>query len=249
LSVNFTIKELLDAGAHFGHRSSRWNPKMAPYISSKRNRIHVLDVRETAKGLLRAAGFVRHVASDGGTILLVGTKQAAREAVRQEAARCGVPFVDERWLGGTLTNFRTVLSRMGRLKELDVSLGDGSVSQYGKKMIATWQRERRKLKRNLGGLHGLDRLPDVLVVVDPRREHIAVREARKLGIPTVALIDTDCDPKEVDVCVPANDDSVKMVQIFLRVVGDAIVQGKAELEKAAERPEEVPASAEALSVR
>ena len=221
------VKELIAAGVHFGHRTSRWNPKMAPYIFGKRNLIHIIDLKETIKGLIRARRFLARVAAEGEHILFVGTKRQARETVEREAKRAGCPFVAQRWLGGCLTNFRTIRSRLSRLLELERLEETGEINAYSKKMIASLRREKRKMLRNLDGIRTLDRLPGALVVVDPRHEHIAVREALKLDIPTVALIDTDCDPDLVTLVVPGNDDSMRSIEIFLREVADAVLEGKA----------------------
>lgn len=219
------VQELIEAGVHFGHRSSRWNPKMAPYIFGRKNLIHILDVRETVRGLLRAKKYLRQVASTGGQVLFVGTKRQAAETVEREASRCGMPFVAERWLGGTLTNFRTIRSRMGRLEELEAIRAGDELATYSKKMQSTLNREYRKMYRNLNGLRILTRLPTVLVVVDPNKEKNAVREARSLGIPTVALIDSDCDPDTVDLPVPGNDDGIRSIEVIVRNLADAVADG------------------------
>ncbi|MFO0907671.1 MAG: 30S ribosomal protein S2 [Isosphaeraceae bacterium] len=192
------VKDLIDAGVHFGHRASRWNPKMKPYIYGKRNLIHIIDLKETVRGLLRASKFFARVAASNGLILFVGTKRQAAETIAEEAGRCGMPFVTERWLGGTLTNFRTIRSRLERLEELETILDGEQALSYSKKMISTLTRERKKIERNLSGIRNMSRLPEALMVIDPHREHIAVAEARKLGIKVVALLDTDCDPDLVD---------------------------------------------------
>lgn len=223
------LKELVDAGVHFGHRASRWNPKMKPYIYGKRNLIHIIDLRETMRGLLRAHKFVAKVASQGSLVLFVGTKRQAQEVVSNEAKRCGMPYVDERWLGGTLTNFRTIRSRLKHLEELEGILGSAAVSEYSKKMLASLRREYRKIYRNLHGIREMNRLPDALVVVDPRREHNAVREARKLGVKVVALIDTDSDPDEIDLPIPGNDDSMRSIELVARILADAVLEGRAAL--------------------
>lgn len=222
------VKELIEAGVHYGHRASRWNPKMRPFIYAKKNLIHIIDLRETIRGLLRARKYLAQVAAGGGVVLFVGTKRQASEIVKREAQRCGMPYVNDRWLGGTLTNFRTIRSRFSRLEELEELLQSPEISQYSKKMQAALQREYRKMYRNLHGIRTLDRLPQCLVVVDPKKEHNAVREARKMGIVSIALIDTDSDPDEVDLPIPGNDDSIRSIQLILSKLADAVLEGKAQ---------------------
>ena len=221
------VKELIDAGVHFGHRASRWNPKMKPYIYGKRNLIHIIDLKETVRGLLRATKYFNRVASSNGLILFVGTKRQAAETIVAECRRGGMPFVTERWLGGTLTNFRTIRSRLERLEELEGILDGEQALTFSKKMISTLTRERKKIQRNLEGIRHMTRLPEALFVVDPHREKIAVTEARKLGIKVVALMDTDCDPDVVDLPVPGNDDSMRSIELVIRRLIDAILEGKA----------------------
>lgn len=220
------VRELVDAGIHFGHRASRWNPKMAPYIFGKRNTIHIVDIRETVKGLLRAKRFLSQVVAKGKDVLFVGTKRQARMQVQQHADRIGMPYVTERWLGGTLTNFRTIRSRLARLEELEAAEADGTALEYSKKMIASRTRELRKIKRNLEGIRKMDKLPGALVVIDVRREHNAVCEAKILGIPTVCLIDTDSDPDYADVPIPGNDDAIRSIDIILKHLSEAVEEGK-----------------------
>jgi small subunit ribosomal protein S2 len=220
------IKDLVDAGVHFGHRSSRWNPKMRPYIYARRNLIHIIDVRETVRGLLRAKKYLGQVASQGSLILFVGTKRQAADAIERESTRCGMPYVNDRWLGGTLTNFRTIRSRLTRLEELESIRDSEAINSYSKKMQSALTREYRKMYRNLHGIRTMNRLPECLVIVDPRKERNAVREAQKLGVATVALIDTDCDPDMVDLPVPGNDDSIRSIELIMRLLTDAVVQGK-----------------------
>jgi len=220
------VRQLVDAGIHFGHRASRWNPKMAPYIFGKRNTIHIIDIRETVKGLLRAKKFVTQVVAGGKDVLFVGTKRQAKMIVQQEAIRVGMPFVAERWLGGTLTNFRTIRSRLARLEELEKAETDGTAQEYSKKMIATRTRELRKIQRNLQGIREMSKLPGAIVVVDVHRERNAVREAKKLRIPTICLIDTDSDPDFADVPIPGNDDAIRAIQTILTHLADAAEEGK-----------------------
>src|SRR5947209_16649641 len=225
--VALAVKDLIDAGVHFGHRASRWNPKMKPYIYGKRNLIHIIDLKETVRGLLRATKYFNRVASNNGLILFVGTKRQAAETIVEECNRAGMPYVTERWLGGTLTNFRTIRSRLERLKELEETLDGEQALSYSKKMISTLTRERKKIDRNLSGIRDMTRLPEALLIVDPHREHIAVSEAKKLGIKVVALLDTDCDPDLVDLPVPGNDDSMRSIELVVRRLGDAMLEGRA----------------------
>jgi small subunit ribosomal protein S2 len=255
------VKDLIEAGVHFGHRASRWNPKMRPYIYGKRNLIHIIDLRETVRGLLRAYRYLAKVTSNGSLVVFVGTKRQAKETVEREAARCGMPFVSERWLGGTLTNYRTIRDRLKRLVELEsmwlpagetaakVDLPNymkGMISEagkldltkapetapirgYSKKMVATLSRELSKIQRNLSGIREMNRLPDAMIVVDPHREHIAVKEAQRMGVSTVALIDTDSDPDTVDLPIPGNDDSIRSIELILGKLADSVLEGKAAL--------------------
>ncbi len=224
---NVLAQELIEAGVHYGHRASRWNPKMRPYIHGRKNLIHIIDVRETIRGLLRARKYLKQVAAAGGLVLFVGTKRQGADAVAREAARCGMPFVNERWLGGTLTNFRTIRNRLSRLEELESLLPSEAFGAYSKKMQSSLRREHRKMLRNLGGIRTLSRLPECLVVFDPKKEKNAVSEARKMGIPTVALIDTDCDPDLVDLPIPGNDDSIRSIELVSARLADAIAEGRA----------------------
>src|SRR3954452_23684356 len=220
------VKELVDAGVHFGHRVSRWNPKMEPYIRGKRNMIHIIDVRETIKGLLRARKFLQNVVASGKDVLFVATKRQARHAVEEEARRCGMHYVAERWLGGTLTNFRTIRARLNRLEELEKLWETGTIETYSKKMKATLDRERTKIKTNLEGIRRMERMPGLMFIIDTRREHIAVKEAKKLGVPTIALIDTDSDPDLIDLPIPGNDDALRAIEMILKEVADSIIEGK-----------------------
>jgi len=235
-------KELIDSGVHFGHRASRWNPKMAPYIYARKNLIHIIDVRETIRGLLRARKYLQQVASGGSLILFVGTKRQAADAVERESLRCGMPFVSERWLGGCLTNFRTVRSRLTRLEELEKLRSSDELATYSKKMQSALNREYRKMYRNLNGVRTMNRLPECLVVFDPKKEKNAIREARKLGLTTVALIDTDCDPDEVDLPIPGNDDGIRSIEMIAKHLADAVLQGKAILAPPREAPAASPAA-------
>ncbi|HMO83555.1 MAG TPA: 30S ribosomal protein S2 [Lacipirellulaceae bacterium] len=220
------VQQLVESGVHFGHRSSRWNPKMRPYIYARRNLIHIIDVRETIRGLLRAKKYLGDVAARGSLILFVGTKRQARESLQKAAERCGMPYVADRWLGGTLTNFRTIRDRLQRLEELEKIIAGEEIHTYSKKMQSTLNREHRKIYHNLHGIRTMSRLPECLVVVDPKREKNAVKEARKLGIATVALIDTDCDPDQVDLPIPGNDDSIRSIELVANMLADAITASK-----------------------
>jgi small subunit ribosomal protein S2 len=220
------VKALVDAGVHFGHRVSRWNPKMEPYIHGKRNMIHIIDVKETIKGLLRAKKLIHQTVSQGKDVLFVGTKRQARHAVEDEAKRCGMHYVAERWLGGTLTNFRTIRQRLNRLEELEKLWQTGQIETYSKKMKSTLQREMDKIKANLEGIRRMDRMPGIMFLVDTRREHIAVKEARKLGVTTVAMIDTDSDPDLIDLPIPGNDDAMRAIEIVVRELADSAIEGK-----------------------
>ena len=228
-----TLEELVRAGFHFGHRTSRWNPKMRPFIFGKHNLIHIINLRETLRGLITGHKFLSKLSVTGKGVLYVGTKWQARGTVAREAQRAGMPFVNERWLGGTLTNFNTVLSRLKRLKELEDLQASEEFKKYSKKAVATVVREYKKLQKNLHGLRNMAELPGALIIIDPKREITAVKEANKLGIPTVCLTDTDCDPDLVDICVPGNDDAMRSIEVFLSKVTDALLEGKPSLSKVA----------------
>ena len=223
--ANKLVQELIDAGVHFGHRASRWNPKMAQYIFGKKNQIHIIDIRHTIRGLLQAKKFISQVATGGSLVLFVGTKRQAGATVAREAERCNMPFVSERWLGGALTNFRTIRSRMGRLEELEAIRTGDELQSYSKKMQSSLNREYRKMYRNLNGIRTMNRLPECLVVVDPNKEKNAIREARALGITTIALIDTNCDPDSVDLAIPGNDDGIRSIELIVSHLADAVVAG------------------------
>ena len=224
---NAGVRDLVDAGIHFGHRVGRWNPKMKPYIFCARNSIHIINIKETLKGLLRSRKFVTNMVANGKEVLFVGTKRQARKPIMDQAMRCGMPYVSERWLGGTLTNFRTIRSRLGRLEELEAMEEQGQLAAQGKKMESMLRREMRKIKRNLDGIRTMERLPGVLVIVDAKREHLAVAEARKLKIPSIALMDTDSDPDLVDLPIPGNDDAMRAIELVMTYIADAVEEGKA----------------------
>lgn len=230
------VKDILEAGVHFGHRTSKWNPKMRPYIYGRRNLIHIIDIKETVRGLLRAQAYLQNVASQRSLVLFVGTKRQAQQATREVAGECNMPFVTECWLGGTLTNFRTVRSRLQRLEELEALEESGELASYSKKRQSSLNREKRKIDRNLGGIRDMNRLPEAIVVVDPRKEKNCIHEAQILGIKVVALIDTDSDPDAVDLPIPGNDDSIRSIRLVLNHLGDSVKAGKGNLpeqEKAA----------------
>lgn len=224
--ARISARDLIEAGVHFGHQAGRWDPKMAKYIFGKRNRMHIIDVRQTVRGLIEATHFLRQLAAAGGRILFVGTKRQAKEAVRREAERTGMFHANERWLGGTLTNLGTVLRQTRRLDDIEQKERDGALARMNKKMVASFMREKRKLLRNLLGIRRMKSLPSVLVVVDPRREKIAVTEAHKLKIPVIAIIDTDSDPDPIDIPIPANDDAIRSVDLILSYLGEAVLEGR-----------------------
>jgi small subunit ribosomal protein S2 len=223
-----TAKELIEAGVHFGHRASRWNPKMRPYIHGRKNLIHIIDVKETLRGLLRAKKYLRQVAANNSIIMFVGTKRQAQDTLTRECERAGMPYASERWLGGTLTNFRTIRSRLSRLEEVERLINGEEFNAYSKKAQSALKREYRKMFRNLNGARSMNRIPEVMVVIDPKKEKNAIREARKLGVTVVALIDTDCDPDQVDLPIPGNDDSIRSIELIVSQLADAILEGKAE---------------------
>jgi len=219
-------RELINAGVHFGHSVSRWNPKMAPFIFAKRGSIHIIDVKKTLKGLLIARKLLAEVVSSGKDVVFVGTKRQAQKAVEAAAEKCGMHYVSERWLGGILTNFRTIRSRLQRLEQLEAMQEDGTLESESKKQASRLKREMRKIKSNLDGIRKMSRLPGAVVAVDARKEYLALREARKLGITTVGLLDTDSDPDTVDVAIPANDDSIRAIDLILNQLADAVAIGK-----------------------
>ncbi|HEY0009771.1 MAG TPA: 30S ribosomal protein S2 [Tepidisphaeraceae bacterium] len=220
------VKGLVDAGIHFGNPASRWNPRMEPYISGKRGNVHIINIKETLKGLLLAKKLVQNTVASGKDILFVGTKRQARHAVEEEAARCGMHYVSERWLGGTLTNFRTIRDRLKRLEQLEKLWETGEIETYSKKMKATLNREMVKIKSNLGGIRKMDKIPGIVFLIDTKREHIAVNEAKKLGVKTIALIDTDGDPSQIDLPIPGNDDAMRAIALIVSQLAEAAIEGK-----------------------
>src|SRR5438552_4311462 len=223
--ANITMKELLEAGVHFGHQTKRWNPKMKEYIFGERNGIYIIDLQKTLKMFKDAAKFVQDAAIEGKTVLFVGTKRQAQDAISEEAQRCGMFFVNNRWLGGLLTNWITVQKSVKRLKELDEMSVDGRYELLPKKEVIKLERERKHLQANLAGIKNMNRLPDVVFVIDSNKEQIAVREARKLGIPVVAVVDTNCDPTEVDYVIPGNDDALRAIRLFTSKIAESIAEG------------------------
>jgi small subunit ribosomal protein S2 len=220
------VKDLLEAGVHFGHQTKRWNPKMKPFIFGERNGIYILDLGRTAKLYREAAEFVTSIASNGGTLLFVGTKRQAQDAIAEEAQRCGMFFVNQRWLGGLLTNFSTIQRSLQRLRDLEAMKADGRYDTLSKKEIARLEKEQRKLAKNLDGIRGMGRLPDAVFIVDTKHEQIAVDEARKLKIPVIGIVDTNCDPDEVDYVIPGNDDALRSIRLFTAGVADAVLAGR-----------------------
>ena len=230
------MKDLLEAGVHFGHQTKRWNPKMKPYIFGERNGIYIIDLGRTAKLYRDAAEYVSNVCGQNGTVLFVGTKRQAQDAIAEEAQRCGMFFVNQRWLGGLLTNFSTIQRSLARLRELEAMATDGRFDTLSKKEIARLQKESRKLAKNLDGIRGMNRLPDIVFVVDTKHEQIAVDEARKLKIPVIGVVDTNCDPDEVDYVIPGNDDALRSIRLFAAGIADAVLAGRG-LAEAANAPE------------
>jgi small subunit ribosomal protein S2 len=224
--TSVSMRQMLEAGVHFGHQTRFWNPKMAPFIFGERNRIHIINLEKTLPLYNDAAGFIKKIVADGGKVLFVGTKRSAREAIMAEAVRCAMPYVSHRWLGGMLTNFKTVRQSIKKLTDIDEMVANGTIDHRNKREAQGLRREREKLARSLGGIKDMDSLPDVLFVVDVGHEHIAIHEARKLGIPVVAVVDTNCSPEGVDYIVPGNDDAMRAVQLYLAGIADAVLEGK-----------------------
>jgi small subunit ribosomal protein S2 len=250
-----TVQQLIEAGVHFGCRVSRWNPKMAPFIYGRRNLIHIMDLRETLRGLLRAQNFLYHVAAEGHQILWVGTKRQVKGVIRDAGERTGMPVVTERWIGGTLTNFSVIRSRLRRLEELESLEENGVVSTYSKKVLASLRRERRKITRNLAGIREMTSIPGAIVIIDPSREDNAVREARKMGLVVIGVLDTDCDPDGIDIIIPGNDDALRSVRLLVETLVKAVEEGAATHRErlaatgAAERTEDQPVSDEPRPTR
>lgn len=233
-----TMRQMLEAGVHFGHQTRYWNPKMAPYIFGARGKIHIINLEKTMPLFSDAMNFISSIAQKRGIVMFVGTKRSAREAIKEEAARCGMPFMTQRWLGGTLTNFVTVKKSVARLKELEAFETDGTYDKLVKHEVLALRRERDKLEASLGGIQDMPRLPDALFVIDIGHESIAINEARKLGIPVIAVVDTNYDPSLVDYAIPGNDDAIRAVQLYARAAADAVLEGKAAAPSAASVREE-----------
>lgn len=227
-----SMKQLLEAGVHFGHQTKRWNPKMKPYIYGARNGIYIIDLQKTVNLFKTAYDFIVEAVAEGGTVLFVGTKKQAQEAIREEAERCGMFFVNHRWLGGTMTNFITIKLGIERLKYLERIKADGTIHRFPKKEVIVMEREYLKLLRNLGGIKEMDELPKAVFVIDPRKERIAILEAKKLGIPLVSIVDTNCDPDEIDYIIPGNDDAIRAIRLIASKIADACLDGKVKREEA-----------------
>ena len=242
------MKQLLEAGVHFGHQTRRWDPKMAEYIFQARNGIHIIDLQKTSKKIDEAYAFLKEQAEEGQTVLFVGTKKQAQECVKEAAEKSGMYYVDQRWLGGMLTNFDTIRTRVQRLKDLEKMQEDGTFEVLPKKEVILLKKEMEKLERNLGGIKNMEEIPGVIFLVDPKKEHIAVLEAKKLGIPVIGLVDTNCNPEEVDYAIPGNDDAIRAVKLITDVMANAIIEGRQgesfEAEEVAEEVSEEPTSIE-----
>ena len=238
-----SMKSLLEAGVHFGHQTRRWNPKMAPYIYTERNGIYIIDLQKTVKKLEEAYNFVRQLSENGQSLLFVGTKKQAQEAIKDEAARCGQYYVNARWLGGMMTNFKTMRTRVDRLNQLKTMQADGTFDMLPKKEVMKHLGEMEKLEKYLGGVKDMKKLPGALFVVDPRKEHNAIAEARKLHIPIVAIVDTNCDPDEVDYVIPANDDAIRAIRLIAATMANAVQEGRQGVDAEAEETVEAPAEA------
>ncbi|CDC06307.1 30S ribosomal protein S2 [Clostridium sp. CAG:343] len=241
------MKQLLEAGVHFGHQTRRWDPKMAEYIFQARNGIHIIDLQKTSKKLDEAYAFVKEQAEEGKTVLFVGTKKQAQECMKEAALKCGMFYVDQRWLGGMLTNFGTIQKRIQRLKDLEAMEQDGTFDVLPKKEVILLKKEMEKLERNLGGIKEMNELPGVIFLVDPKKERIAILEAKKLGIPVVGLVDTNCNPEEVDYAIPGNDDAIRAVKLIADVMANAVIEGK-QGESFEPEMEEQPADEEATTI-
>ena len=232
-----SMKQLLEAGVHFGHQTRRWNPKMAPYIYTERNGIYIIDLQKTVGLIDDAFDAVSDITAQGGTILFVGTKKQAQEAIRTEAERCGMYYVNERWLGGMLTNFKTIQSRVKRLKDIEKMEEDGTFEVLPKKEVIAIRKEQEKLEKNLGGIKEMRKLPDAIFVVDPKKEKICVQEAHKLGITLIGICDTNCDPEELDYVIPGNDDAIRAVKLIVSKMADAVIEANQGMEYVVEAPE------------
>ena len=243
------MKQLLEAGVHFGHQTRRWDPKMAEYIFQARNGIHIIDLQKTSKKIDEAYAFLKEQAEEGKTVLFVGTKKQAQECMKEAAIKCGMYYVDQRWLGGMLTNFETIRARVQRLKDLEAMQEDGTFEILPKKEVILLKKEMEKLERNLGGIKEMEELPGVIFLVDPKKEKIAILEAKKLGIPVVGLVDTNCNPEEVDYAIPGNDDAIRAVKLIADVMANAVIEGRqGESFEVAEEQEEIASEEEATDM-
>ena len=240
-----SMKQLLEAGVHFGHQTRRWNPKMAPYIFTERNGIYIIDLQKTVKKFDEAYMFVREIAAEGKDVLFVGTKKQAQESIKEEATRCGMPYVNARWLGGMLTNFTTIKLRIKRLAQLHAMQEDGTFDMLPKKEVVKLQLQIEKLEKFLGGITEMKRMPGAMFVVDPRKEKNAVQEAKKLGIPIIAIVDTNCDPDEIDYVIPGNDDAIRAVKLIAGAIADGVIEGRQGEQNAPETEEAAAPAAEA----
>jgi small subunit ribosomal protein S2 len=248
MAASLNMKELLEAGVHFGHQTRRWNPKMKPYIFGARNGIHIIDLQKTVNLFTPTSNFLTNIVSEGHSVLFVGTKKQAQESIVEESERCGMFHVANHWLGGTLTNFQTIKKSIARLKELDGMISDGTINRYTKKEALKMEKDLAKLEKNLGGIKDMDLLPGAVFIVDPKKEHIAVKESRKLGIPVIAIADTNCDPDDIDYIIPGNDDAIRAIRLICSKIADACIEGhnlaeeklraEAELKEKAEADEE-----------
>ena len=240
-----SMKQLLEAGVHFGHQTRRWNPKMAPYIFTERNGIYIIDLQKTVKKLEEAYNVVREISENGGEVLFVGTKKQAQESIKEEAIRCGMPYVNARWLGGMLTNFKTIQKRIKRLEQLKAMKEDGTFELLPKKEVASLELEIEKLEKFMGGITEMKKQPAAMFIIDPRKERIAVAEAHKLGIPIIAIVDTNCDPDEVDYVIPGNDDAIRAVRLIASAMADAVIEGRQGEQNAEAADEEAEADKDA----
>jgi len=244
--AEISMKHLLEAGVHFGHQTRKWNPKMKPYIFGARNGIYIIDLQNTVKLLKDAYGFIVRTVSEGGTVLFVGTKRQAQDIVLEESERCGMYHIRNRWLGGTLTNFETIKKRINRLKELEEMKRDGTIGRYTKKEMLRMEKELVKLQKSLGGIKNMDELPSALYIVDTKKERIAVNEGKKLGIPTVAIVDTNADPEDIDYVIPGNDDAIRSIRLLTSIIADACIVGHEQREEKLRAEQELEAARDAV---
>ena len=240
-----SMKQLLEAGVHFGHQTRRWNPKMAPYIYTERNGIYIIDLQKSVGKVDEAYREIANIVSNGGTVLFVGTKKQAQDAIRTEAQRCGMYYVNERWLGGMLTNFKTIKSRIERLKAIERMSEDGTFDVLPKKEVIKIKKEWAKLEKNLGGIKDMKRLPDAIFIIDPKKEHICIQEAHNLGIELIGVVDTNCDPEELDFVIPGNDDAIRAIKLIVAAMADAVIEGNQGAQANFESQEEVKEQVEA----